>query len=406
MNKKKRKGIVLLLVLLLAGVVFLPYGRETQAATPRLNRTNATLAKGKRLQLKVSGTNQRVKWSTSNKKIATVNEKGVVKGRSKGAVRITAKIGKKKLICKVTIDKPKLDGIRATVGVGKSVALKLSGTKGKTEWFTSDNSIAIVSQSGVVTGIKQGNCRIYVHVSGTSLVCMITVTANTEPNPTINPTIPPRPTVTPTPTDPISGKDYKITYQYLNVYEERSGDTGWQAIVEVQNTNSRNLYLGNATFDIYSQSGSLVASENFISDDPSVIAPGEKGYFFNNGGRLDVPAGQYVFKPVLNIEYTTMPAKRYPVSGTSIKESIYGSVSVLGTVTNNSADDESMLWIAFVLFGENDEPIGVYGTNILDLKAGQSRGFEGDGLFLPDYVTLDRVKRYEVIAAPFQMQFN
>lgn len=198
---KKRKGIVLLLLAFLLSVILgIPHTEPVLAATPRLNKTSTTLAKGKQLQLKVTGTSQKIKWSTSNKKIATVSAKGVVKGKAQGATKITAKVGKKKLTCKVTVDTPKLEGgIRATVGVGKSVALKLSGTKGKAEWFTSDNNIATVSQSGVVRGIKQGNCRIYVHVSGTSLVCMITVTANTEPNPTINPTIPARPTVTPTP---------------------------------------------------------------------------------------------------------------------------------------------------------------------------------------------------------------
>ena len=249
MNKKKRKGIVLLLALL-AAILFLPHGELAQAATPKLNKTNTTLAKGKQLQLKVSGTSQKVKWSTSNKKIALVSNRGVVKAKSKGTAKITAKVGKKKLTCKVTVDVPKLEGgIRATVEAGRSIALNLTGTKGKTEWFTSDNSIAIVNQSGVVTGLREGNCRIYVHVSGTSLVCMITVTANTGPNPTINPTIPPRPTVTPTPPTPTPTPapvpTNRLVYQDENakIYYQgvRSNFMGYQFDLVIENLTNRTL---------------------------------------------------------------------------------------------------------------------------------------------------------------------
>lgn len=200
--------------------------------------------------------------------------------------------------------------------------------------------------------------------------------------------------------------DYTITYQYFNVYEEQYIGTRYQAIIEIQNTSTGNLYLKSAVFDIYDMSGNIVASEDYISEDPSVIAPGEKGYFYTNGSSsLDIPKDKYTLNPTIKVEHTNLPVKKYPVSGTSIKESRYGGVKIVGTVTNDSSEDESLLWMVFVLFDSENNPIGIYGTNVLDLDAGMTIGFEGNGMFLPDYITLDKVDRYEVIASPIQYQF-
>lgn len=80
-------------------------------------------------------------------------------------------------------------------------------------------------------------------------------------------------------------------------------------------------------------------------------------------------------------------------------------MKIVGTVTNDSNEDESLLWMGFVLFDAEDRPIRIYGTNILDLDVGTTIGFERDGMLLPNYITLNKVDRYEVIAAPTQHQF-
>lgn len=199
---------------------------------------------------------------------------------------------------------------------------------------------------------------------------------------------------------------YIVTYQYFNVFEEY-GDAEYQAIIEIQNTSSGNLYLGTAKFDIYDRSGNIVASESFISSDPSVIAPGEKGYYYSNGGYLDnVPMGNYVLRPTINVESTNLSATKFSVSGTSIKTTDFGkNIDVLGTITNNTSEDEGLLWVVIVLFDNNNLPIGVYGTNILDVNAGSTVGFEAEGWHLPEYITINDVAKYEVIAAPTQYQF-
>lgn len=73
----------------------------------RINVTKKTLENGKNFTLKVILTpqtsQQKVEYSTSNKEVATVNSKGVVKGKKKGTAVITVTSGSKKVKCKVTI---------------------------------------------------------------------------------------------------------------------------------------------------------------------------------------------------------------------------------------------------------------------------------------------------------------
>lgn len=76
-----------------------------------LNRTSLKLKKGKTFKLKAT-TNpkgKKVKWTTSNKKVATVSKSGKVTAKKAGKAKITAKFtynGKTyKKVCKVTVVK-------------------------------------------------------------------------------------------------------------------------------------------------------------------------------------------------------------------------------------------------------------------------------------------------------------
>ena len=81
--------------------------KVTNAATGRKQGKKATLKRGQSLKLKAALTPitslQKVKWSTSNKKIVTVSKSGVIKAKKKGKATITVKSGNKKYNIKITV---------------------------------------------------------------------------------------------------------------------------------------------------------------------------------------------------------------------------------------------------------------------------------------------------------------
>lgn len=79
----------------------------TAARKPKLNCKKATLRVGKTIRLRVKNAGKKkVKWSSSKKKIATVNKKGIVKAQNPGKTVIKAKVGGKVLKCRVTVRNP------------------------------------------------------------------------------------------------------------------------------------------------------------------------------------------------------------------------------------------------------------------------------------------------------------
>lgn len=107
-----------------------------------------------------------LKWSTSDKKVATVAN-GVVTGKKAGVATITVKAGKKSAKCVVTVTKK---GVKATlqktkgnVKVKKTLQIKLKG-KGDSivDCKTSNKKVATVSKKGKITGKKKGTATITV----------------------------------------------------------------------------------------------------------------------------------------------------------------------------------------------------------------------------------------------------
>lgn len=94
------------------------YTCKVSIQTPKLNTTKVTLAKGEYTQLKINGTNQKVTWSSSNKKVATVSKAGKVSAKKKGTVTITATVLNKKYTCKVTVKSPASSNTQSNASSG------------------------------------------------------------------------------------------------------------------------------------------------------------------------------------------------------------------------------------------------------------------------------------------------
>ena len=139
------------------------------------------IAAGKKVALKAGVTpkkasNPAVKWSSSNKKYATVNSKGVVTTKRTGkgkivTIKATAKDGSKKYasvrikIMKYGVKKVTIKNKPKTLKVGKKVTLKTvvkaEGKNGKTvnktlKWSSSNKKYATVTSKGKVTAKRAG----------------------------------------------------------------------------------------------------------------------------------------------------------------------------------------------------------------------------------------------------------
>ena len=174
-NLKKIFSIFLAVTLLLSSII--SFNTESvNAATPKLNKTKITLAVGKSTNLKVSGINNKVKWSTSDRTIVTVSEKGKVTGKNVGTAIITAKVGKKNLQCKVTV-KVALNRTKAVIAKNDYITLYLQGAVAKS-FKSSNKKIATVSKNGKVVGKRKGRATItVVDNNGKKYNCEITVEA-------------------------------------------------------------------------------------------------------------------------------------------------------------------------------------------------------------------------------------
>ena len=104
MKKVTNQTRIIMSILLIAALAVTAVPIHSLAkAKVKLNKTKLSMNVGKTATLKLKNNKKKVKWSSSNKKVARVSAKGKVKGLKKGKATITAKVGKKKYKCKVTV---------------------------------------------------------------------------------------------------------------------------------------------------------------------------------------------------------------------------------------------------------------------------------------------------------------
>ena len=100
--KVSRKRFITVLFVFVMTVLF----AVPAFAKPKLNKKALKITSEQHVKLTVTGTKKKPKWSSSNKKVASVSKTGEVRGHKAGSAVIKAKVGGKTLKCKVTVKAP------------------------------------------------------------------------------------------------------------------------------------------------------------------------------------------------------------------------------------------------------------------------------------------------------------
>ncbi|MCI7289324.1 MAG: Ig-like domain-containing protein [Blautia sp.] len=192
-GKKKGSAVVTVTLASKKTASFKVTVQKAAVKTTKITTTtkSLTLAKGatyKKLASSIAVTpvtsKEKVTYSSSNKKVATVSSKGVIKAKKAGTAKITVKSGKKKVIVTVKVTGVKttnLSGVPAAKNVSKGKSFKIKAiatpknTDEKITFKSSNKKVATVTSKGVVKGLKKGAATITVQSGSKKMTCKVTV---------------------------------------------------------------------------------------------------------------------------------------------------------------------------------------------------------------------------------------
>ena len=157
-----------------------------------LNQNEFSLASGTQTQLEFHSANnkeiynQLADWSSSNEKVAKVDNEGIITAVSAGTAVITAKAGDVSVTCKITVtdsSEPAIFAQSTTIKAGEKKALTISDYSGSVTWVSSDTKVVTVEADGTLTGVKAGTAIVYAMLdNGKTISAKITV-VNSEIKP-------------------------------------------------------------------------------------------------------------------------------------------------------------------------------------------------------------------------------
>lgn len=162
----------------------------TVSGTLTLSHEDVSIAGDESFTLSARSGSGDVTYTSADPSIATVSSSGVVTGVKKGTTKITVRRGSDSAECIVRV---KSNGSGASSGgstssgsltlshtdvsiaVDESFTLSARSGSGDATYTSADPSIATVSASGTVTGVKKGTTKITVSRGGSSATCIVRV---------------------------------------------------------------------------------------------------------------------------------------------------------------------------------------------------------------------------------------
>ncbi|HEV8364084.1 MAG TPA: Ig-like domain-containing protein, partial [Gemmatimonadaceae bacterium] len=143
---------------------------------------------------------RKVNWASENSSIATVSQSGVVTGVSSGVVDVAASSGGKSASATITVTARPVSLVRvtpgsATIAVTGSITLQAEALDASgapvlgrpIAWASSNETVAVVSATGVVAGIATGSVTISATIDNRTGTASITVAPQPVASVTITP---------------------------------------------------------------------------------------------------------------------------------------------------------------------------------------------------------------------------
>ena len=157
-----------------------PTATPTPVVKPGITAKVSQVYVGKKATIKVTKTKVtgKVTFKSSNKKVATVNSKGVITGKKAGKAVITVKVGKYTKKLTVTVKKPSFKLVKSSAKLkkGKKTTIRVKAAPvSKVTYKTSNKKVATVNSKGVVTAKKKGTAKITVKCNGITRTFKVTV---------------------------------------------------------------------------------------------------------------------------------------------------------------------------------------------------------------------------------------
>lgn len=110
--------------------------------------------------------NKKYEWNSSDEKVVTVDENGIATAVGEGVAEVTVKETGSDYSETITIKVVGMRKLAAHILVGKTVRLYLTDDVSKITWKSSDEAIATVDETGVVTGKGKGLVTITAEYEG------------------------------------------------------------------------------------------------------------------------------------------------------------------------------------------------------------------------------------------------
>ncbi len=314
-----------------------------------LDATEATLNIGETKTLKATvtpsnATNKTVSWSSSKTSVATVSSTGEVKAVKEGTALITATAGGKSAVCVVTVAPASvqvsgvsLDTNAATVYVNATQKLTATvtpagATNKSVTWTSSDETVATVSNDGVVKGISEGTATVTVTTAegGFTASAVITVAKDTSGN----------------------ASDVKIIVANSLENYENTVLTGTNADVKVLVTNAAGAPLGNTsvTLEMEPQYGNAANVFGITGDNNNYVS-----------AKLTTDANGYA-------DFTIGEKGGYTYTST---DHIFQSYKLTATVTGSNVKTESSISFACIYL-EGIKVMNNRYFSISDLEPGEN----------------------------------